>query len=67
MRLLDAAQQTQDQVLAVGLDQKDAALVDALREQIAKLHLHLRMDVEFRLLDSGDPGTVRVERSYDDR
>ena len=52
-RLSHAAHDAQQEVLAVGLEQEYPALAHSLRKQIAELYLHLRVDVQLRLLDGG--------------
>ena len=53
-------------MLAVGLNQKNSTVVDALRNEIAELYLDLRVDVKLWLLDAGYSGACRVQRCHDD-
>ena len=51
----------------MALDQQDPALANLLCEQVAELYLDSGMEVQLRLLDGADLGTVAVECRDDDR
>ncbi len=53
-------------MLAVRFDEENSTVVDALREEVAKLYLDFGVDVELRLLDTGYPGAPRIECGHDD-